>query len=104
MTVAELRNQSSEGKFILFTYSGKEFLRERQLKSFNLTGYHKLSVDNVYVLGKVTKDVKERGNLVGYQSGNTYGLAVDSVFGHTHMAHGIKYDDMIKFLKDDLTL
>lgn len=103
MTVTELKNQGRADKFRLFTYSGKEFLSERQLESFVLTGYRKLSVDRVYILGKVAEDVTERGNLVGYQSGNTYGLALDSVFGYTHMAHGINYDDMLKFLEDDLT-
>lgn len=103
MIVTELENKGIADKFRLFTYSGKEFLSERQLESFVLTGYRKLSVDKVWVLGKVTGDVIERGNLVGYQSGNTYGLALDSVFGYTHMAHSIRYDDMLKFMEDDLT-
>ena len=100
MAVTELENRAD--KFRLFTYSGKEFLSEHQLESFVLTGYRMLPVDMVFVLAKVTEDVTECGNLVGYQSGNIYGLALDSVFGYTHMAHGIKYDDMLKFLEDDL--
>lgn len=96
MQVLKLRND--EHDFQLFSYTGAQFFNVHRIKPLLLTGDSKVHVDNVFVLRSVIGKALVSGVIIGYKSGNTYGLALDSILGYKHIAGGIVYHEMVKYM------
>lgn len=85
--------------FRVYSYSVDEWVINNKLPSAEITGSENVDIDTIFVVEyDVTKNICAQSSIVGYKSGNTYGVAFNDAYWdrYHHIIDGITYDEMVK--------
>ena len=85
--------------FLVYSYSVDEWIINNKLPSAEITGSENVDIDTIFVLEyDVTKNICAQSNIVGYKSGNKYGVAFNDVYWdrYYHITDGITYAQMVR--------
>ena len=91
-------NVKREG-FRVYSYSLEEYLINNRINVEEMTGNKDTVIDTIFVVERdETARICSQSPVMGYKSGNLYGVAFNDVYWdqYCHMAHDVTYDDMIK--------
>ena len=80
-------------------YSAAEWRTNHSVPIAEMASNENEDIDTIFVVEyNISKRIRAQSNIVGYKSGNLYGVAFNDDYWHHyhHIAYGITYDEMVK--------
>lgn len=85
--------------FRVYSYSLEEYLINNRINVEEMTGKRDTVIDTIFVVEyDVSKRIRAQSNIMGYKSGDSYGVCFNDVYWdrYSHLAYGLTYDEMVK--------
>lgn len=85
--------------FRVYSYSLEKYLINNRINVEEMTGKRDTVIDTIFVVEyDVSKRIRAQSNIMGYKSGDSYGVCFNDVYWdrYSHLAYGLTYDEMVK--------